>query len=430
MNFIYRRITWIPCFAFLSVLFSFGGDAQSELAADDKDPFMPNAVVQLRKGGQIEGYVTNLDEERPAHYLVKLENGGLLKLKRSVVRRVDTYSDAELRYFARKRTMPETVEAHWAEIDRLKEEGLKREYRDYHLRKIIKLDPENPDARNKLNYTQYGNRWIKKAQLFVDHGYVMVSEFIAELPADLAQVEREKAIKVAAADFRNQIDRARNKTLRDGTAELKAELQKVSGALDVEPVFELIVREVKDRRPKPDSERVQMMYVEAIGQVESGTAISKLAYIAIVHPSQVIREHAIGQLKNDHYDPARVARAFFPYLQMGDYNTAIRRAGFALGEIGHKSAIQPLINALETVHKVAEAENPGQMSFGRSSIGGGGMSVGGQGPKYVAVKNPPVHAALRRVVKSNVDYSYNKMAWMNWYISQEHITQIDLRRDD
>ena len=410
--------------------FALSTHGQTKLTAEDDKPFIPNAVVVLRKGGEFEGHVSNIDEERPSHYLVHLENGGILKLKRGIVRKIDRYSDDELRYFARRREMPDTVDAHWAEYEKLRELGLNK-YRDFHLLKILHIDPDNPDARNKLNYIRWGNSWVLRDHLFEAMGYQRdpVSPARILLPQDIEMGQREKQIKIQSAKFRNDIDRARRKVARNGDAELKAALAKVSGYLEVQPIYELIEKEVKSSAA--DSERIQMMYVEAIGQVKHSTAISKLAYIAVVHPSQLIREHAIVQLKKDHYDQAQVARTLFPYLRNYDYNTVICRAGFALGEIGHKSSIRPLIESLATTHKVAEAENPGQMQFGSSSLGGGGLNVGGnKGPKYVNVKNSPVHAALRRVVQSNVDYEYNKIAWIHWYIAQETITNIDLRYDD
>jgi hypothetical protein len=432
MNSVYRFPVWRAVFFLFAFTLTIATANFSTLFADDPAVSEGYAIVQLRKGGQVEGRVVPQGEGRPKHYLVYTDNGGILKLKATEVRRVSYYEPEELAYFARRKSMPNTVEAHWNEAERLTDIKM-RKYRDYHLYQILQLDPEHPDARAKLGYRKYegyGDRWFTVEGFHVMNGYQKVGNSWV-LPQERIFLEAERAAKKEAADLRNEIDRLRRLIPRNGDQELKDYLRGLKQPRAVQALADLIDAEDEKRRNWNDKQEIQMLYIDTIGQIEGGTAIGQLVKLSIVGPSQDIREHSLLQLKKDHYDRKQVVNALVPFLNQNLGNEVVERAGFALGEMGDESAIRPLISALETRHQVQAAGNPGQMQFGQSNTGGGGLQVGGdKSAKFANVKNPNVHAALRRCVKSNVDFGYDKLAWMQWYISQQTITNIDLRRDE
>ena len=113
-------------------------------------------------------------------------------------------------------------------------------------------------------------------------------------------------------------------------------------------------------------------------------------------------------------------------------NRTINRAGVALGRLGEREAILPLIDALVTRHEtVKKPANQINTSFSRSSDGGlglGGLNVGG-GPKKIVknLQNKSVLEALVALTEQN--YQYSKNDWKRWYIGQQDLGDINLRRD-
>jgi hypothetical protein len=112
-------------------------------------------------------------------------------------------------------------------------------------------------------------------------------------------------------------------------------------------------------------------------------------------------------------------------------NEIVNRAGEALGEIGHRDAIGPLIDALVTRHTVKiDGANPDQHSYTFSQTGGSAFSFGGGGPKTqtIAARNPAVLTALVKLA-AGANFEYDQTQWRGWLAAQAKINAVDLRRD-
>ena len=108
----------------------------------------------------------------------------------------------------------------------------------------------------------------------------------------------------------------------------------------------------------------------------------------------------------------------------------VNRAAEALGQIGNRDAVGPLINAVVTKHKTKVAGgNSNQHAYTFTPSGGGGMSFGSAPPKVITqeVENPAVLAALAKI--SGANFGFDQAAWHNWLASDAKAHPIDIRRD-
>jgi hypothetical protein len=78
---------------------------------------------------------------------------------------------------------------------------------------------------------------------------------------------------------------------------------------------------------------------------------------------------------------------------------------------------------------VAANAQPGRLGSTFDNQGGGGLNIQG-GPKAVEVEieNKEVRDALRRITEE--DFGFSESLWLNWYVDNHTIANIDLRRDE
>jgi hypothetical protein len=111
-------------------------------------------------------------------------------------------------------------------------------------------------------------------------------------------------------------------------------------------------------------------------------------------------------------------------------NEIVNRAAAALGQIGDRDAIGPLIDALVTRHKFQVGEGgPDQHAY-NFSPDSGGFSFGGSGPKIVmqSIRNPEALSALV-MLSGGVSFDYDQAQWRQWLAAQARVNAVDVRRD-
>ncbi len=154
-----------------------------------------------------------------------------------------------------------------------------------------------------------------------------------------------------------------------------------------------------------------------------------MCLIALDGATEELRLSAIDELKriNESNESKRINdRAAVTMLVQGlrgKDNKRINRAGLALGELEDKTAIDPLIDSLVTVHKRTVqqgAGGPNSISTGFDSTGGTSF---GTGSKAVVVRNnvsnQDVHDALVKLAGDGVDFGYDTKAWRHWHAAQK-----------
>ena len=171
---------------------------------------------------------------------------------------------------------------------------------------------------------------------------------------------------------------------------------------------------------------VRMLYVRALAATGTSAAYRSLVDHSLDDNDEEIRFACLDRIVG-HSQPEIVA-AYVAALTSKS-NARINRAAHALGKLGDKSSIGPLIESLVTTHKVQEGPaNPSGINAGFSPQTGMAFSAGSN-TKVVerTFNNQPVLDAL--VALAGVNLNFDQKAWKTWYASQKSSSTIDVRRD-
>ena len=107
-------------------------------------------------------------------------------------------------------------------------------------------------------------------------------------------------------------------------------------------------------------------------------------------------------------------------------NELINRAGAALGQIGDRDAIGPLIDALVTKHKVQITEGASGDQHAYTFGEGGGFTLRQQGAQIrepLRAKSAPCSTAL--VALAGTSFDYDQPQWRTWLAAQAKLNAVD-----
>ncbi len=171
--------------------------------------------------------------------------------------------------------------------------------------------------------------------------------------------------------------------------------------------------------------RVRLLYVEALGNIDTGDAIGALLSLVLNHSDPEVRWSAIERLQQR--EPIQVVPPLVAALQGNDLHR-INRAAVALKTLGDESAIQPLMRVLITQQVVSVGASSGGKTSATFSPTGGGLALGSsQKTKVVVSQNADVLDALTTLTNKN--FGWDQTGWHLWYRNQ-HVSQaVDIRRD-
>jgi hypothetical protein len=364
-------------------------------------------VVVLNSGGRVKGTIVNADESPRKSYIVKTD-AGQITLDKSQVKEVITQPPAELEYERIRFTFADTVEEQWKLAEWCREKGLMRE-RTGHLERIIELDPNHKQARAALGYSRIEGRWTRREDALKERGFV---EYKGKwmLPQDAELQERKAKVQAAQKEWhiklralRAQLD---DRGPRAGAA--LAELKSVSDAAALPAIVDAFKSESRTS--------VKTLLIDALARIGTADAIRLLAEIALESNNEELGLAAVDHLKQLK-SPA--AAGFFIAALGGGNIAKINRAGVALGELGDKAAIAPLIGALISVQKQkVQQGGSGTISPSFDSQGGIGFGVGGKTVVLQKnVQNRGVHEGLVKLT-GGTDFGYDVVAWRQWLKDQ------------
>lgn len=400
--------------------------AKSVRADDD----VPPDVVMLSSGGQLEGKATETKEGNRTIISVQLANGSTVKLGKDQVKSIRRPKEAYVEYLDKKSKMADTIDAHWEMSEWCKnnldsklsngpsEPGPERRF---HLQAILKLDPDHEKARSFLGYQKEKGVWINVEQKRLGHGFVRYNRRWLT-PAEVALEQADESWKEQQANWARRLKKLRSTNGRE--AEVLAELKQIRDPAAVSAVIEILTGE--------KAEEWQLVLVDVLGNIDATAAWRALCDVTITHPNPRTREHALVLLKQQRIDQRSASQYLANKYLSAKENELINRAGFVLGEIGDRSTVSPLMDALVTEHIVNNplARNPNSITPSFSSDGGIGMQQGSAQPKLLKLtkKNEAVLDALRQLTKA--DYGFDENRWKDWYAEQYTLIDLDVRRDD
>jgi HEAT repeat protein len=378
-------------------------------------------VFELANGGRIEGRAVAPAESDNSKYIIELAGGGRMTIPRSQVERVEATSDVEAEYQKLARSSPDTVEGHWIMAEWCREQKLLAQAKQ-HIARVLELDPNHEKARTASGFRQQNGEWVTRDDLMAARGMVLY-EGRYVTPQHVELLERQKETKGAEADWANNIDRLRRWLTgrrEERIAQAHAELQAIRDPAAAEAVVSAL------RREKIPA--LKRLWIEIASHLDHQLAVDALVDRSLADPSEEIRIQSLEYLIKSGR-PGLVA----PYIRAlkNRDNEIINRAGAALGQIGDRAAIGPLIEALITTHKFKASDVNADQHAYTFSKDSNAFSFGGGGPKIVPqdVRNPAVLNSLITLA-GGPSFDYDQQQWRRWLAAQVKHNAVDVRRDE
>jgi hypothetical protein len=381
-------------------------------------------IYQLASGGQVIGELIRREETPKQRYVIQTVDGATVTIDRLQIKQIVSQTPADLEYEKIKPTYPDTAEGQTQLADWCRDNNLPRA-RKAVLERVIELDPENRSARMALGYTQIDGRWIQPDQLKQEQGYVRYKGGWV-LPQEVEIEEKKRKDDLAQKQWFANLKRWRGwMNDPEKVPQVREEIKGINDPLAVPA----LTQTVGSDQPR----ELRVWCIQALGRLGTQDAIRAIVDNSLNSTEDEIRLTCFDQLGGNALHAA--VPLYVAALKSKD-NERVNRAGYALGKLGDKSAVLPLIDALVTTHKFTVVEgssNPNQMSAGFTP-GGGGMSPGGMtvgAPKPIIIKrdlnNQQVLDALASLTGTNL--GFDQRAWRNWYGSQRKPVTVDTRRD-
>jgi len=376
----------------------------------------PGEVFVLRNNGRVEGELVNATETPREKYVIRTAAGGTVTLARQQVARVLTQSPAEEEYDQIRPQFADTVEAQWEIAQWCLHNGLPTE-RKVHLRRIIELAPDHAEARRALGYTKVGDEWKTQAQRMTERGLVRYRGRW-RFPQEVALIEERKQQEVTEKGWYRDIKRWL------GWLDTQRAQQAVDNIREIDDpnAVPALAQYLEDDLP----EHVKLLLIEALAAIDNPAAVDALGRNSLADANHEVRLTCIDHLKKQPR-PA-IVKLYIQSLGSKD-NAIINRAAIGLKEMNDRTAIRPLIDALQTTHRTKIRQgSPGGIGAGFGGPGGGGLSVGGQSKVVEShLRNPAVLEAL--VTLSGVNLGYDEQAWKHWLSTEKPPAELDARRD-
>ena len=377
--------------------------------------------VHLKSGSVIEAVkVTEISDS----YLIETKEGITFKLRQSAVDHAVKPNEIDKLYAKFCAGIENTVDSHWKAflwIDQQrtqqKKRSLLRDEREYHLRSVLRLEPDHADARKELGYFQRDDgTWVIRAQHLKSLGLELRGGRVID-PVWEAFENQKKEQKKLDAKARGAIMRAYKGLGGNRHAEHQATIEGLSGALAAELIADFLL---KDRKASVEKKLflIDQLRKETLRGVASRTA---LIQTAVTHDDDAVREACVDALKED--GSPVIVKAFTSKLVDNAPKHQIKFAAEALESIGDPEAIPALINGLQTKH--VQMSGSGNTNTGMVN---GNFSFGSD--KKVKMETSNNRAVLRALEQlTNQTHGFNEERWIQWLATANLPNVDDLRRD-
>lgn len=407
-----------------------GTASAGEVAAD---------IVRLKAGGQLRGTLErSRDHARQGIVVIETLNGTRVVLERRSVHSSERRADHVEEYFTTLRSLENTPEAHWDLAQWCAENSLK-EYQEFHLRRLLDLQPGHVAAHQALGHRLHEGQWMTEDEFMAASGYVkhgnryMTPQERSLLERTSEEAEREREWYRRIRLWKTWLV-GRNS---DRANEAMFELRRITDPLAVSGLQRNFAKE--------DDRGLRHLYASALSGIEGLDPIDPLVALFLVEPDYEVRYLALNSLSNR--DHAEVLKRTLPFLRDKN-NDVLRRAALLVKRVGDEGAVPTLIDALVTTHeyRIKVPDSSGAMSFGTD----GSMRTpgqlpdeligaiqAGQFPNGVIIRKPAekplrwrpvlirrtyqnqeVLDALRAITRK--DFGYEEGTWRLWWTAQKN----------
>ncbi|QDU97199.1 HEAT repeat domain-containing protein [Lignipirellula cremea] len=388
-------------------------------------------TFRLKNGGEVQGEWINRNQTASTGYLVRTWSGMKITLPADSVAERLSERPAEREYENLAPQAPDTVEGQWSMAQWCRRQQLTRQ-RKTHLARILELEPDHPEARAALGYSQVGGEWKVRVDWRKEQGYVYYKRRW-RLAQEVELMQRRESQEQIARDWYDLILRHREALTPATAMAFRNQVLEIRDPNAVMGLTSLLMQE-------PDR-RVKYLYLEALRNINTPASALAMVVVSLNDPDIEVFHEALAQLAE--IDHAEVAAAYQQGLQNKN-NVRVNRSGIALGQLGGSQTIEPLIEALVTTHVLvlkppSDGSDDGVTTLFTNGPTNGlcqtptknfaGMTAGNQTkiiPQRVA--NPEVLAALVRL-SGGYNFGYDQHAWRTWQEAekQRHAAQTSLR---
>lgn len=395
----------------------------------DRDSLKLHDRIIFRSGAEMLGEIIDDNLKEDAIYVVfKKLDGSILKIdKARMVEKIYKLDPLDAEYNKLLDTLTDTAESHHRMAQWIKDQKRASRFEEqlqFHLERIMALDPNDTRVRASLGFFQLDDqRWVPKELYWDTIGFERKgTSWWPKLYREVESSEEQQNLLLAErkSAFASWLRKISNP--KYGQAELVRELQSICDEHGVLVVFQAAKKE--------QDVAIRKAYIDAIGRVPTYPAMEALVFFAI--EDETLGSRALDLLKQDHYDRAQIAaRIAHPtqgYLTSKN-NEFIQRAAFAIGELDTEGSsiahmVIPLSDALVTTHVIAPADHPDRKRASFNNSGANSFNFGNSStPQKMTVRNQRVLDALEKITgQESIGFAAER--WKQWYV--ENYTHYDL----
>ena len=384
-------------------------------------------TVEIAGGGHLAGKVERVvtDTKMP-FVVVGLDDDIKIAVQKSLVRRIVT-DDKLATYLKKRDEAGDDPSEHHKLAIWCAENHLSPQHR-FHLQRTIALDPDHVRARAALRYVRDKNEWILYSEQQRNHGLILEGRRWV-LPEAVARDRMREEADIKAKKWIKDIARMRSTAMNTRrSAEKAAEALDQIRAINDPLAATAVAKELLDSRGnKSQSRTIRKIWVQLLGRYQNTAAVAALVSTGIDEPDNEIREAALDQLQN--YGRESAIATYLPMLNPAKAkNPTVKKALRALSYFPDRTLAMRYVDALVTTHLTQPSPGPG-MSVGRSSNGGGGLSMGGNKKPVPQTFRNPMALTLLKAIEPGVDFGYDQQAWREYFAGQLTAYEGDLRRD-
>ncbi len=396
-------------------------------------------LVLKNSSGKIFGKLVDKDAKDPVTgksiLIVETESGGRIEFDRSDA----TWQPGDglyARYESELAKATDSTESHWALAQWcLAEKGGRSklaEQIDFHLLETVRLDPQHAEARKELErrgWKNVGGHWMPEAQFFSNLGFLYEDgRWVSQLQSRINRIIAERDAKIG--QLKSQFVKWKQQLPNYNAGQAVVQLR----AFADEMLVPILDKEAQDE--KLNEPALRRVYLEVIGQIPCTASQQSLIRFYLADSDLGLRERAKDLLLSPEFDGDKVNRFSTAGVFIGTGaldpakldNERLQSHAAFLGELGTVNAILPLINVVESVHKVRVGPDPGRMQLQQSNQGTG-LQMGGK-PQLIdkLFINQKVINALRSITKANPGESAE--LWRRWYLDNFTLAHFSVGADE
>lgn len=398
-------------------------------------------TVIKKDGGKVNGIV--LEEESDDAKLTIQTRFGKQRIARNVIQEIQYGGESVQDYKVAAEKYKDTAEDQFKLAIWCLENKYRKEYTK-HLKRVIELDKDHPEARRRLGYQLHDGKWMTNDEFKESQGYIKHNgKWMLPQEKELADTQGEKSKSRQEIYKKIKLWKTWLKSEKsERYAEALAGLKSLKDPSAVKPLFEIFT----DKK-SVDSDR--LVLVDVLAGIPGGESSICLVKVALNDNVEGNRQAAAGRLK-DRKSPELLGEVL-KYLKNND-NEKVNRAAVILAEIGDSSIYAALVNALVTKHKythepdirdMVQTQQGSSQRLGGTSVQPDGSitqpsvmtrlraegrikdqqknTVGWQQPQTQVVvevlQNQEVLNALTRLTEQN--FGFEKGRWLKWIKDDE-----------